>query len=170
MINLTYHSLDIWHMVRRRINKCFAVSKREIGNEWKQTCTSAFSFKWLFSCHPSAGTMCCPPEYHQGTKENSIEHFYILIDLDCQRYLQQHVGEPSWLVDKQKNVPKISKSRGARWTRDGRRGEGPAGSVWPFLRVNTEVKSPEVLTSAGRSNEPSSSYPVKVFQGRQLLI
>lgn len=160
-------------MVWRRINKCFAISERERENEWKQTSTSACSFKWLFSRHPSAGTMCCPPEYHQGTKENSIKHFYTLIDLDCYRYLQQHVGEPSWWMDKgiqQKDVPKTSKSRGARWMQDSKRGEGPAGSVWPLLRVSTEVKSPEVPTSAGLSDEPSSSYPEKVFQGKQLLI
>lgn len=95
MINWTYHSLDIWHMVWRRINKCFAVSKWKIENAWKQTSTSACSFKWHFSCHPSAGTMCCLPEYHQGTKENSVRHFYILTDLDCYRYLQQHVAEPN---------------------------------------------------------------------------
>jgi len=76
-------------------------------------------------------------------------------------------------VDKsiqQKKVPKTSKSRGARQAQEGKRGEGPAVTVWPHLRVHAEVKSPEVPTSAGPSGEPSTSYPVKVFQGKQLLL
>lgn len=48
-----------------------------------------------------------------------------------------------------------------------KRGEGPVGSIWPLLRVNTEVKSPEVPMSARLSREPSSSHPVKEFEGNR---
>lgn len=141
-------------MVWRRINKCFAVSEWERENEWKQTFTPACSFKWLFSCHPSAGTMCCPPEYHQGTKENSIKHFYILIGFDCYRYLQQHVGEPRWWVDKSiqqrmSQRPQSPEGQGRHQVpkreRDQRRAFGP---FWESTLKSRPLKSPPAQGSS----------------------
>lgn len=127
MINLNYHSLDTWHMVWRRINKCFAVSVQERENEWKQISTSACSFKRLFICHSSTGMMCCPPEYHQETKKNSINHFVFQltwISIDIYSSLQENPAD-RWM-DKsiqQKNGPKdlqVHSSKTDKWETMGR--------------------------------------------------